>query len=147
MQALGISLQEGFSKFLELGDSFAENLQNPEEGTTSEDLKQLIDAFSDSGWLGQTTSLTTEATTSMLQQGKQVVALVAIDTDPSQEGSVSSTGDIAHWVHITKIENGNVTYYNPYVNSSQSVSVEQFNAAWESTPGNNSSFTAVVASQ
>ena len=45
MEALGVSLEEGFSKFAELGELYLEILKDPKTGTNRLELGKLFDAF------------------------------------------------------------------------------------------------------
>lgn len=145
MQALGISLQEGLSRFMELGDEFFDLLTDPDSGTNISNITTFIEAFSDNGWSAETQSIgLTEANLS-IQQANNVLALVTIDTDPDMNGGVIGSGNTSHWVHIGAISDGLVTYYNPYTNVEETVNAETFEEAWESTPGNEGSFISVLA--
>jgi hypothetical protein len=131
MQALGISLQEGFARFSELGESYFDILANDTE-CNSQNLKKLIDAFSETGWTGSSAATSTDDVATRLASGEKIIALVTIDVN--QDGAVAGDGQTNHWVEIKEINNSTneITYYNPFTNEiSNPVSITDFESAWQ----------------
>ncbi|MFN2149395.1 MAG: C39 family peptidase [Anaerolineales bacterium] len=147
MEALGVSLEEGFARWKDLGDGFVDVLMNGGKGTEDWQLERYINAFSDYGWGAQVASLSIRALPDLLDRNEQVIALVTIDTTLGANGTVSDEGQVSHWVHIISMNDEIVRYYNPYTNCEQTVGVNDFEQAWETTPGNTGRFTAVVGSK
>jgi hypothetical protein len=145
MEALGVSLEEGFLRAKKLEGDYTEILQSPSQGTDPSQLEDFIKSFIDYGWDAATLSSSINEIPIFVNQNRQILALVTIDT--RNDGVINKGGDAAHWVHVISIENEAVQYYNPYTNTVQSVATRDFEAAWEYTPGNTGSFTSVVASQ
>jgi predicted double-glycine peptidase len=146
MAALGISLEEGFARFAELGSNFIEILADPDRKTGADQLKNFINAFSNLGWSGQATTGSSVAVNSLLQEGKKVIALVTIDVNTN--GMVSGDGGTNHWVEIREIntDTGEIIYYNPYTNEvSEPISLAEFEQAWENASGGTQ--TIVTASR
>jgi len=138
-----VSLEEGFARFVGLGEEFASILANPDMGTRADQLGKYIAAFDDYGWRADVGSLTIEAIEYEIVRGGQPIALVTIDSN----GIINAEGSTPHWVHVTEIDsvNSRVYFYNPYTNSSQDVSFEVFDGASANTPGNTGTNTVVVA--
>jgi len=73
-----------------------------------------------------------------------ILALVSFET--SSGGAISRSGNVAHWVRVTKLQDGQVFYYDPYSNMrGKRVPEEEFEDAWKATPGNSGSFISVEA--
>jgi hypothetical protein len=144
MAALGISLEEGFARFAELGDIFEGILKDASQETRADQLKSFINAFSNLGWSGQVSSSSIDDAFSRITEGSKVIALVTIN--PGEGGIVSDTGTTNHWVEIQEIDYANkeVTYYNPYTNALETVGFTKFDEAWKKGSGANT-HTAVIA--
>ncbi len=144
MAALGVSLEEGFARFAALGDVFKAILQNADEGTEADQLKDFINVFSDLGWNGAYGSSSIMDAVESIGRGEKIIALVSIDLAAS--GIVSDTGGTNHWVEIKYIDftKEEVTYFNPYTNAVETISLEQFDGAWQKGSGGNTQ-TAVSA--
>ncbi|MDF1500589.1 MAG: hypothetical protein P1P76_08975 [Anaerolineales bacterium] len=146
MQALGVSLEEGFARFNELGEEFVNILQNPNAPTGSTDLNKFIDAFSDNGWNGDAITANTQQAEILLSEGKKMIALVTIDVN--RNGVVSGSGETNHWVEIREInrDTNEITYYNPYTNEvSEPIVISEFESAWQKASGGEAQ-TAVTVS-
>jgi hypothetical protein len=138
MQALGVSLEEGFARFAALGDSFEAILANKDMGTNDDELRRFINAFSDYGWRGESLQSSSEDVQTRIASGKKVIALVTIDLN--QDGIVSGIGTTDHWVEIREVNfmTDEIAYYNPYTNQVESVSKADFEAAWLNASGGHS---------
>jgi len=98
-------------------------------------------------------ALTPQQMSDMLDSGKGMVALVNIDTK-NADGMLRPVADgqknVAHWVRIMDVTtnpNGQtyVRVFNPYQNSEEVYSWEDFNKSWSSTAGNNTQYGLIVA--
>ena len=144
MHALGVSLEEGFARFVGLGEEFASILANPDMGTRAEQLKDFIESFSDCGWSAEYGEMSLEDIEADIHQNYQPIALVTIDGS----GNVAQNGCTAHWIHVTEVDyhEDRVYFYNPICNSEEQwVSINDFNAARAQTPGNPWGNIVVVA--
>jgi hypothetical protein len=125
MESLNVSLEEGMRVFASLGGK-AHILQDPDLGTTAEDLQRFIQAL---GWQAEI-HFGTDNVEPYLSAHQVVVALVA-----SINGRVSRQGTRGHWVHVMALDRigGRVTFYNPYFNEVQVMAWGDFNSAWAAT--------------
>ena len=146
MEAVGVSLEEGFRRFRDIRARSVRILRNPEMGTDQDDLTRFFKAFGDHGWDANPGPSTWEDLKWAVHSGKAILALVTIDL--ADRGRVSSQGATPHWVHVTKVAGGKVNYYNPYNNKGgESVTEQEFIDAWERSSGDNASFVSVEASR
>ncbi|MEE8121241.1 MAG: papain-like cysteine protease family protein [Anaerolineales bacterium] len=136
MEALGLSLEEGFEQIAKL---YPEILQDGQAQTNSTHLTNFINSFSDNGW-SATTGRLFEYLTRSIDSGNRVIALVALNGS-----NHFSTGEEdarkGHWIRIHSANNEVVTYYDSLTNSVKTIPLEMFNNAWKSAqfvPGNTS---------
>lgn len=144
MEAVGVSLEEGFRRFRDMGAGYASILKDADEGTVSDHLIRFFGAFDDHSWHAKLGPSTWEGVKWAVHSGKTMLTLVSFDT--SNGGSVSQSGNAAHWVRVTDVKNGRVFYYDPYSNlRGKSVTRKQFEDAWMKTPGNSGTLISVQA--
>nr|NIM92106.1 SH3 domain-containing protein [Anaerolineales bacterium] len=139
MEAVRVSLEEGFRRFSDISDSYKEILQDPKRETNARHLKEFFNVF---GWnygevSGDEHGIWLE---NALKTGKSVIALVTIDRSTGRLSTKSENGTTAHWVGVKNYKDGRVTVYNPYNNSYQGTKGEipwkRFQQAWVETPFN-----------
>jgi len=133
MHALGVSLEEGFARFVGLGEEFAAILANSNRGSFDFELVAFIDAFSDHGW--RNTNMTfndAEQIGNYISTGGTVIALVDLDT---ASGSIIADGNSAHWIHIINVKGDIIEIFDPYTNSQYSMSTSVFEESWASPTG------------
>ena len=135
MEAVGVSLEEGFRRFRDVGPSHATILRNAEMGTAPSPLRDFFNAFSDYGWHGEQASSNAKDARDRILRGEKVLALVTIDT--AKGGRVSMSGPTLHWVGLRSLseETNRVVYYNPYTNGVETVAMAEFMCAWEKASG------------
>jgi hypothetical protein len=125
MESLNVSLEEGMRVFASIGGK-EHILQDPNLGTTAEDLQRFIQAL---GWQAEI-HFGTDYLEPHLAAHRVVIAMVA-----STNGRVNGSGISGHWVHIIDLDRcgGRVSFYNPMFNEVQEMTWAEFNAAWAAT--------------
>lgn len=136
MEALGVSLEEGFTILASL---YPDQLKDSQAQANASELIQFIKEFSDERWSARAGGGLVSLELS-LRKSQRIIALVALDTN-----NHFSTGEEdarkGHWIHIHSANNEVVTYYDSLTNSVKTISREVFNDAWKSAqyvPGNTS---------
>jgi hypothetical protein len=137
MEALGVSLEEGFEVFAGMGDRYQGILKDSSREVYGTELQYLFAAFN--------RYADVRVGDNELDQdiiaGNKVIALVTI-----KNGVLHEQGNTAHWVHVKTYGSSTVTFYNPFINETETLPRELFDAAWQSTPGNTGEYVKVVAS-
>ncbi|NPC83164.1 hypothetical protein HPC49_33700, partial [Pyxidicoccus fallax] len=105
---------------------------------------QLVDMYEVEGWTAEASSLDNKPPHEMarlISEGKQLIALVNIDTKGA-DGMLKSFGDstkkVAHWVNVLAVEQTGsgdwmVRVYNPYENREEVYPWTDFHASWSKT--------------
>ncbi len=136
MEALGVSLEEGFTILASL---YPNQLNDSQAQANASELIQFIYEFSDDGWSAKSKYTMDELELS-LQQGHKSIALVALDKN-NHFSTGKKDANSGHWIRIRSVNYKEVTYYDSLRNDEKTVSRDSFEIAWESAqyvPGNSS---------
>lgn len=148
MAALGLDLVEGFTIFAKMYGG-KDILDRRTQGTTISNLINFIVRANDVSDVVNIDGIVEFKSYSTIQDqfledqkaGYKQVLLVTIN----QAGDVDPDGTIAHWVWFLGMDRSmNYVIYNPYDNLVETISKDVFPLAWETTPGNNGRYVAVI---
>jgi hypothetical protein len=136
MEALGLSLEEGFEIIAKLYPGI---LQDGQAQTNPTHLTTFIKSVSDDGWSAESKKNMDNLYLS-LGQGHKAIALVALNENNHFSTSEENARK-GHWIRIHSVNNEEVSYYDSLSNNEKTVSRDAFEQAWESAqyvPGNSS---------
>ncbi|MCP3137597.1 SH3 domain-containing protein [Pyxidicoccus xibeiensis] len=141
--SLGLTPQQALTLFKNSNVPFSETSLKNESTTDGGELGKM---FTAAGWTSETQAKhqLPEELMMFLEDGKQLIALVNIDTkgaDGRLRDMSVSTKQVAHWVNVRAVEqdaNGEwmVRVYNPFENREEVYSWSTFEASWSKTAGN-----------
>jgi hypothetical protein len=142
--SLGLTPQQSLTLFRDSNGDVSEARLKGRGTTNNADLEKMYAA---AGWTAEYTAgamTRPEDMARFLSEGKQLVALVNIDTGGGVDGMLrdfdDSTKTVAHWVNVRAVErdaNGEwmVRVYNPFQNREEVYSWDEFEASWNKTGG------------
>jgi hypothetical protein len=149
--SLGMTPQQALALFRDSNGAVSETKLKGRGTTEGGDLMRMYEA---AGWTAEYKAgqlPQPEDMARLLAEGKQLIAVVNIDTSPSKDGMLrdfdDSTKQVAHWVNVRSVEEGAngewmVRVYNPFENREEVYSWADFEASWNKTGGTNEDGTS-----